>query len=90
MAEGGVECHKRLPIVPLSDAHQVIRVVEKIVALASGSKAELISGWGYLFRAVMLFKPRLSMQDQKLLSFLATKKGPIGDDDRQIIPAFKD
>ena len=67
----------RFPLVPPSDADQVVGIPDVEFGEHRGNmewgEAELMSGKGYLFFTVMLFSPRKSMHNLSDPSFLFTK-----------------
>lgn len=60
----------------------------KMVAPCKSSKAEEMSGKGYLFLTVMLFSPRKFTHGRRALSFFSTKENPVppGEDEGLIMP----
>lgn len=64
----------------------------KTVASCSMSKAEVMSGSGYLFFTVMSFRLRKSMHGRSDPSFFPTKKKPAatGDDEGLMIPVARE
>ena len=71
-----VSVKPRLPIVPLSDSHQMVCITQVELRKNGGSNVELSNASGYLFLMVMALSWRKSMHGRRLPSFLATKKKP--------------